>query len=384
MKRNVFFIWCKNLIRRNGSWLPAVLVSLASMAVGASAVKAMSSNADSGSEVCISYADSDSHLSNSYDDAERKAEKVRRNAERIARKAQKEAERKALKARKDAEKKAREAERRATKARIEAERRADKARREAERRATKARIEAERNAERGWAGCGLRSVDDYRDNYGNKEEKNVRIGKFKGVNVSSAIEVVFTQGPFTGEAVVFGTPELMNALNLNTDGDVLTVSYAECNISSAGNLVVKISAPVLNSLYVSTAASFIVRGALKIKEPLNVTATSASSVNFGWVTGGELNIAASGAASVYALTLDLERVEVSATSASDVRLKGISAASVKASAKSASEVVLSGRCHHAEVKEGSEGSVKTRGLIIEDMPPRKAKEKEDEYMLRRP
>ncbi len=322
MKRNVFFIWCKNLIRRNGSWLPAVLVSLASMAVGASAVKAMSSNADSGSEVCISYADFDSHSSNSYDDAER--------------------------------------------------------------RATKARIEAERNAERGWAGCGLRSVDDYRDNYGNKEEKNVRIGKFKGVNVSSAIEVVFTQGPFTGEAVVFGTPELMNALNLNTDGDVLTVSYAECNISSAGNLVVKISAPVLNSLYVSTAASFIVRGALKIKEPLNVTATSASSVNFGWVTGGELNIAASGAASVYALTLDLERVEVSATSASDVRLKGISAASVKASAKSASEVVLSGRCHHAEVKEGSEGSVKTRGLIIEDMPPRKAKEKEDEYMLRRP
>lgn len=213
------------------------------------------------------------------------------------------------------------------------------------------------------------------------ENASFRVGKFTGIKVSSAIEVIITQGKDTGEVEVVSS--MLPYLRVDNQDGILNIRYEDVtgNIQY-GNTVVKVTMSDLKSIVAGTAAGVKTEGAFNLRDNITVDASSAAEVSFGELTGKEMTVTAQSAAQVYALVLDMENLSVNASSASNVRLHGLNVDKISADAGSASVITLSGRCNMIQTEVGGMGEIKTQGLIRETMPL--SRDKGNQPRLRRP
>lgn len=204
-------------------------------------------------------------------------------------------------------------------------------------------------------------------------EKKIKIGSFSQIKAGQAIDIIFTQGQSTGEAIITAPEAWFKTLAISTTNDILDIRYDSKEGVIQGKITVKVASPELSSIQMATAASFESTAPFISSRALAIDASSAADVSFGEIIVPSLTIEAESASSVNILSLDAEEIEVNAASAASVKLKEISSPVIKANAKSAAEVFLSGRCNSAEITSHSGGEVKRRGLIRETLPitPRK-------------
>ncbi|MDE6532288.1 MAG: DUF2807 domain-containing protein [Muribaculaceae bacterium] len=202
--------------------------------------------------------------------------------------------------------------------------------------------------------------------------REIAISSFNGINVSNAIEVVFSQGDNPGVAKIKASESGMKNLELTVKDGVLTARQSSTSDNNTSKVVVTVSSPMLYSIKTSTASSVTVNGMLETDGEITVDASTASSVSFGEVSAKKITVEAKTASNVFFLVTEADALTVNAATAADVRLRGMSVASVNAKAESAAEITLSGRCNKSSVKSLSGGEVKTRGLILEQMPITKA------------
>lgn len=199
---------------------------------------------------------------------------------------------------------------------------------------------------------------------------DVPIGNFSGIDVCSAIELMYSQGENPGVAKVNASETAIDKLDLHVENGVLVAKYVGDINGGIEKTVIRVSSPVLNSVRTSTASSVTVNGQLNVAGSLQVDAATASSVSFGEVTGTEITINAATASQVFFLITEADDVNVNASTAAEVKLRGLCAGSVNANATTAADVTLSGRCNGSKVDASTGGEIKTRGLILETMPVR--------------
>lgn len=197
---------------------------------------------------------------------------------------------------------------------------------------------------------------------------DIPIGIFSGIDVSSAIELLFTQGENPGVAKVNASESGMSNLKLYVDNGILVATYRGDVKDGYEKTVIRVSSPVLNSVKAATASSVTINGQLHITGDLHVDTATASSVSFGEVSGSEIIVNANTASQVFFLVSEADKVSVNASTAADVRLRGLCAGSINANASTAAVVTLSGRCNSSKVDANTGGEIKTRGLILETMP----------------
>lgn len=205
-------------------------------------------------------------------------------------------------------------------------------------------------------------------NSGKIMEKRVQIDNFTKVKAGYAIEVVYTQGQATGEAIVNGPKAWLDNIDITTNNEQLTIGCHSGADEISGKITVTIVAPEINKLDIASAASFTATGPVAFSQPLTIDASSAADISFGEMLLPSLNISTQSAASVYVLSVDSDDITINASSASTVKLKGMSSPFVKANASSAADIIISGRCNKSEITNSSGGEVRTRGLIRESMP----------------
>lgn len=199
-------------------------------------------------------------------------------------------------------------------------------------------------------------------------EKKIKIGDFSQIKAGNAVEVIYTQGKATGEAIVSAPQDWLQALYINSSDDVLTIKCNSMDGQNFGKATVMVTSPELNYLEVATAASFTATTSVTCTHPLTIDSSSAADISFGELILPSLTVNAESASSVSILSVDSGKIDVNATSASIVKIKEISAPKVTAKAQSAAEISLSGRCNDADISTNSGGEVKSRGLIRETMP----------------
>lgn len=199
---------------------------------------------------------------------------------------------------------------------------------------------------------------------------DIPIGDFSGIDVCSAIELMFTQGDNPGVAKVNASETAINKLKLYVDDGILVAKYAGDIKGVMEKTVIRVSSPVLNSVKTATASSVTVNGQLNVAGNLQVDAATASSISFGEVTGHQITINAATASQVFFLVAEADNIKVNASTAADVKLRGLCAGNINANASTAADVTLSGRCNSSKVNASTRGEIKTRGLILETMPVR--------------
>lgn len=199
---------------------------------------------------------------------------------------------------------------------------------------------------------------------------DIPIGDFSGIDVCSAIEVMFSQGENAGTAKVNASETAITKLKLYVDDGILVAKYVGDIKGVMEKTVIRVSSPVLNSVKTSTASSVTVNGQLNVAGNLQVDAATASSISFGEVAANGITINAATASQVFFLVAEADNIKVNANTAADVKLRGLCAGSINANAATAADVTLSGRCNSSKVNASTRGEIKTRGLILETMPVR--------------
>ena len=197
---------------------------------------------------------------------------------------------------------------------------------------------------------------------------DIPIGDFSGIDVCSAIEVMFSQGENAGTAKVNASETAITKLKLYVDDGILVAKYVGDIKGVMEKTVIRVSSPVLNSVKTSTASSVTVNGQLNVAGNLQVDAATASSISFGEVAANGITINAATASQVFFLVAEADNIKVNASTAADVKLRGLCAGSINANAATAADVTLSGRCNSSKVNASTRGEIKTRGLILETLP----------------
>lgn len=197
--------------------------------------------------------------------------------------------------------------------------------------------------------------------------KHIPLRDFKGITVSGAISVVFSQGESDGNAEVHGDQRALDCIYFDYNGGILDIRYNKSPGNISTRTIVYITYPVLDRIDLSGATSLTVQGKLQSKT-LKVNVSGASDVNIPNVKGKTLNLTTSGASSINVLSAEVETINAEASGASGIKLKGVCARSVNCSASAASEISVTGRCNKKISSEHSAGTVKDQGLIIENSP----------------
>lgn len=233
-------------------------------------------------------------------------------------------------------------------------------------------------------------------------KKSYNISQFSKIEAANGIKVIFTQGKFTGKADVQMTPTAEKYLEIKVDEGTLELSYRSLNENINGPTIVRVQAPQLTSIDLSSSASVEMNGTLKVDRKLDIELSSAASVTAGDVSGVEVEIDLSSASKVTMGNLNLNKLDIEQSSASEcnigkvtavnmdvdlssasrceiagfngtgvdaeassgsnIKIYGISAQTVKAEASSGADITLEGKCGKAYIDKSSGAGIDVRRL----------------------
>ncbi len=233
-------------------------------------------------------------------------------------------------------------------------------------------------------------------------KKSVKISNFDEIKAVSGIQIEFTQGKFTGTAEITTTPSAEQYLVVTVKDKTLSAYYKNHTGNIDGPTIIRVQAPQLEEISLTSAAQVNVNGLLTINKELEINLTSASQVKMGNVSGGKLEIDLTSASNVKAEDVNVTKLDVSQTSAStisftevtaqeleigctsaskasvytfnggnadisvtsgaDVTVSNIKANAVEASATSGGNITLVGYCNSLTERSSSGGSISTRKL----------------------
>lgn len=237
-----------------------------------------------------------------------------------------------------------------------------------------------------------------------KVEYTVPVSDFNSITASTAIKVVYVQGPSTGKARVTTTQTGKKYLKVEVKHGTLKLYYevpnSVKNVSINGATIVSVQTPHLKEVSLSSAAELEIAGALNepsvvfdmssaskatVKsincnelradlssssslsvESLNgdpkVEVSSAAKASFGKIICTRSNLEASSAASVSVNKLSGSDLSAEASSGAKVDVEHIDCARVSGSASSGARVNLSGKCASLSKSSSSGGRVDTGSL----------------------
>lgn len=131
---------------------------------------------------------------------------------------------------------------------------------------------------------------------GNIVSEDRKIGNFTGIEAGEAFEVELRNGEVV-KVRVEADDNLINLVETKVDGNVLKITFKSGSSINNGHVKVFITAPEINYIYMSGAASATIKDILKNKEKIKLEASGASSIN-GELESPEVETEASGAATI--------------------------------------------------------------------------------------
>ncbi|MBD5355841.1 MAG: hypothetical protein HDR88_02400 [Bacteroides sp.] len=193
--------------------------------------------------------------------------------------------------------------------------------------------------------------------------KSIKIGNFNKIEASQGISIIFTQGNFTGSAEIQTTPSAEQYLNVEVNKGVLEVRYKNPSGNIQGPTIVRVQAPDLSDVELTSAASLTVEGSLKLNGKLEIDLTSAASVSLNTVTAVGLDIDQSSASTVTIGNLNLKTLSMDLTSASNANIGKVTAVKMSVETTSAAECGIGGFNGDRVVVEATSGSK----IVVKDI-----------------
>jgi hypothetical protein len=182
----------------------------------------------------------------------------------------------------------------------------------------------------------------YKTGSGNIITEKRQTGSFTAVKASNAMEVEIRTGS-PAEVVVEADDNVIKDIITEVDGNTLRIGLRNNTSIQNGHLKAFVTAPGINKVYSSSAASVTVNGSLSYDGKLVFEASSASKIT-ATLDAPEIE-AESSSGSTLSLTGHTQTLKVEASSGSTVKASGLLSENTRVSASSGSSVKV-----HASVK----------------------------------
>ncbi len=238
-------------------------------------------------------------------------------------------------------------------------------------------------------------------------KKSVKIDNFAGIQASSGIRIIYTQGKFNGKAQIATTESAAPYLKVYVKNGWLIAEYDTPSFKPGLNIngptIITVTSPNLKKIDLSSTASVTVTNNITVSDALDIDLSSASKVDLKNVScrkldadlssqasltvgkiSGEVSVDTSSASSVTIKAAECTKASADASSASKItigsvtasqisadasssariNIGGISAEKISAEASSASSITLNGKCNSLQKETSSAGKVNTSGLKV--------------------
>ena len=183
--------------------------------------------------------------------------------------------------------------------------------------------------------AALNTSCQHMDASGNIVTETRHTGNFTGIDAGNAFEVEVKNGSAT-EITVEADDNIIKDIETEVSGNTLNIKLKNGFRFSNGHFKVFVTAPNINTLKSSGAATINIKNVLKNDDKMTLEASGASSIN-GEITAPETSVDASGAATIN-VTGRTKNYEVEASGSSNVKTAGLMSETSKVNSSGAASV----------------------------------------------
>jgi len=181
----------------------------------------------------------------------------------------------------------------------------------------------------------LNASCQHMDGSGNIVTETRHTGNFTGIDAGGSFEVEVKNGPST-EITVEADDNIIKDIETEVAGNTLNIKLKNGFSFSNGHFKVFVTAPNINTLKSSGAATINIKNVVKNDDKITLEASGASSIN-GEINSPETSVDASGAAGVH-VTGRTQKYAVEASGSSNVKTVGLMSETTKVNSSGAASV----------------------------------------------
>lgn len=189
---------------------------------------------------------------------------------------------------------------------------------------------------------------------------NITVPDFQKIDVSSGIQVIYSQGELS-QARVKAPRYMLDYLEIGVKKGTLDVgissSYWRKFHSFNGDITVTVSSPSINDLEASSGASIKVNGALNAAGAAEIETSSGASISIpgGFKSNGKVELDTGSGSSISITGLNAPRIDADLSSGSSMQLTNVSSTQAVFDLSSGASCTVTGRTANLNV-EASSGS----------------------------
>lgn len=199
-------------------------------------------------------------------------------------------------------------------------------------------------------------------------KKSLNIDNFNSVEVSSIINVVYTQQGGNSIARIEAPDNLMEYVSVEVSGDRLIVTMK--NISNLNmdkhNIFCYVNSPSLSDINVSGTGDFSCTSLNTDRLSLNVSGTGDISFTNLKCTSS-VNAVVGGTGDIDIKVLECSTLSANVGGTGDIEIDNLQATSVSAIVGGTGDIELQGRVTDADYKAGGTGDIKARKLVADNV-----------------
>lgn len=203
----------------------------------------------------------------------------------------------------------------------------------------------------------------------NMIKREVNIGDFDEVSVSTGIKVIYTTGK-KAKATIEAPDNIMELVSISNDDNELGISLkrhrGNINFNGSKGVTVYISSQSLREVETSSGSSFTAEN-LNVTGKFEVSSSSGSSIMLQNINvTDKLDLDSSSGSSITISGVNATRIDAEASSASTINISGIKATVVSGDTSSAASLTLKGKCERVDFEASSASTIHASSLTAKN------------------
>ncbi|MGN0309096.1 MAG: head GIN domain-containing protein [Bacteroides sp.] len=193
--------------------------------------------------------------------------------------------------------------------------------------------------------------------------KEIRTADFTKIQLTGSADVTYEQRQGQPRVEVYTSDNVLEALDINVDGNALKIGFKKGYKISYNKLKIKVQSPNIEGLYIAGSGDVDLKPGIKT-DHLVLSIAGSGDIDLTDLTATNLEITIAGSGDVEGNLVKCSALKSSIAGSGDIDLKNLAAGSVQASIAGSGEMEFMGTADTASYSIAGSGDIKARDMVV--------------------
>lgn len=189
--------------------------------------------------------------------------------------------------------------------------------------------------------------------------KEVKVDNFTRLSVAGSPDVIFTQKSGGPEVEIYTSDNIVDLLDIKVKDNTLSVGFKRNVNVTYNKLEIRVSAEMLNGVYVAGSGDINLKNGLKINENLTISIAGSGDIEGSNIQCNDLKISVAGSGDITTNNITCNNLKVTVSGSGDMVLRNVTSTATEASVAGSGTAAITGTTGNASYSVSGSGDLFT-------------------------